>query len=372
MLIGVPKEIKTDEYRVGLVPCTVKELTNHGHQVIIETQAGSGIGHSDADYVAAGAKIIKTSEEIFQRAELIVKVKEPQPNECKQLSINQIIFTYLHLAADKSLTQNLIDSKCTAIGYETVTDDFGRLPLLLPMSEVAGRISVQVGAHCLEKPQGGSGILLGGMHGVEAANVLVIGGGIVGSNAIRMALGMEANVTVLDKNLHTLQELDKQFGAKLHTIFATETAIEKHISSTDLVIGAVLVAGGTAPKLIRKEYLHKMRPGSVIVDVAIDQGGCAETSKATTHSNPTYLVDGVLHYCVTNMPGAVPRTAASALNNATLPYILAIANDGLHKALHANPHLLNGLNVHNGHITYKAVADDLNYAYVAAEDALAN
>lgn len=359
MLIGVPKEIKNHEYRVGMVPASVREVIHHGHKVIVETQAGMGIGVSDLDYQAVGAEIVQTAEEIFKRAELIVKVKEPQPEECKRLTAGQVLFTYLHLAPDPEQTELLLASGCTAIAYETVTDDRGGLPLLAPMSEVAGRMSIQAGAHCLEKAQGGAGILLSGVPGVVPGNVVVIGGGVVGTNAARMAMGMEAHVTVLDKSLNRLKELDFQFGSKLTAIYATRDAIEEYVLNADLVIGAVLVPGAAAPKLVTKAMLSKMRPGSVVVDVAIDQGGCFETSRPTTHTKPTYVEEGVVHYCVTNMPGAVPRTATFALNNATLPFILSLANKGSKRALLEDKHLLNGLNVHAGKLTHAAVANAL-------------
>lgn len=371
MLIGVPKEIKNHEYRVGMVPSSARELIENGHQVMIETNAGKGIGISDEAYQAVGAKIVNTAEEIFSEAELVVKVKEPQPAECKRLQKGQTLFTYLHLAPDPEQTELLLESGCTAIAYETVTDNMGGLPLLSPMSEVAGRMSIQAGAHCLEKAQNGSGVLLGGVPGVAAARVVVIGGGVVGTNAIRMAMGMEAYVTVLDKSLKRLKELDFQFGSKLNTIYATHDAIEKYVTEADLVIGAVLVPGAAAPKLVTHNMIKAMRPGSVVVDVAIDQGGCFETSKPTTHQDPTYIVDNVVHYCVANMPGAVARTSTFALNNATLPFTLALANKGIKVALLADKHLLDGLNVHEGKLTYQAVAVALNKDYVSAIDALA-
>lgn len=370
MLIGVPKEIKNHEYRVGMVPGSVKELIHHGHQVMIETNAGIGIGISDADYQAAGAKIVNSAEEIFAQAEMIVKVKEPQPKECMQLRKDQTLFTYLHLAPDPEQAELLLQSGCTAIAYETVTDNLGGLPLLSPMSEVAGRMSIQAGAHCLEKAQGGRGVLLGGVPGVAPAKVVVIGGGVVGTNAVRMAMGMEASVTVLDKSLKRLKELDFQFGSKLNTIYATRDAIEEYVLDADLVVGAVLVPGAAAPKLVSYEMIQKMRKGSVVVDVAIDQGGCFETSKPTTHTEPTYVVDGIVHYCVANMPGGVARTSTFALNNATLPFILALANKGIKKALVEDNHLLDGLNIHAGKITYDAVASALNKPYLPALEAL--
>lgn len=370
MIIGVPKEIKTSEYRVGLVPSSVRELVSHGHQVIIETNAGLGIGFHDSDYESVGGYIASTPKEIFQKADLIVKVKEPQPQECMMLSEDQIIFCYLHLAPDPEQTQLLLRSKCIAIAYETVTDSTGALPLLSPMSEVAGRLSIQAGAHCLEKAQGGSGVLLGGVPGVAPARVVVLGGGVVGTNAIRMAMGLEAQVTVLEKSLKRLKELDFQFGSKLNTIFATTFSVESYVADADLVIGAVLIPGAAAPKLVTREMVQKMRAGSVLVDVAIDQGGCFETSKPTTHSKPTFVLDEIVHYCVTNMPAAVPRTAAFALNNATLPFVIELANKGYKKAMIDNPHLLNGLNVYKGELTYSAVAEAQNIKYISAQKAL--
>lgn len=370
MLIGVPKEIKNNEYRVGLVPASVRELVLHDHQVWIETGAGSGIGIADADYVAAGAKIINTAAEIFAKADLIIKVKEPQPHECKMLRPGQVLFTYLHLAADLAQTQALLASGCIAIAYETVTDEVGGLPLLGPMSEVAGRMSIQAGAHCLEKAQGGRGVLLGGVPGVEAAKVVVIGGGVVGTNAVRMAMGMEADVTVLDKSLRRLKELDMQFGSKLKTIYATVDAIDHCVIHADLVIGAVLIPGAIAPKLVTRHMVQQMKAGSVLVDVAIDQGGCFETSHATTHADPTYVIDGVIHYCVANMPGAVPRTSTFALNNATLPFILQLANLGAESALKENKHLLHGLNIYKGALTCPGVADVFQLSYTEASEVL--
>ena len=370
MIIGVPKEVKTHEYRVGLIPASVRELIRHGHDVVIETQAGAGIGFSDKDYEQSGARIVADAEAIFAQASLIVKVKEPQLFECQRLQEDQVLFTYLHLAPDPEQTQALLDAKCTAIAYETVADDQGHLPLLSPMSEVAGRMSIQAGAHCLEKAQGGNGVLLGGVPGVEPAHVVVIGGGVVGTNAARMAMGMEARVTVLDKSLERLQALDCQFGGRMNTVFATLEAIEQYVMRADLVIGAVLVAGGAAPQLISRDLVSRMRAGSVLVDVAIDQGGCAETSRPTTHDDPSYTIDGTVHYCVSNMPGAVPRTAAIALNNATLPYVLAIADKGYKKALQEDPSLLAGLNVHKQHLTHAAVAESLQRPYKLAAEAL--
>jgi alanine dehydrogenase len=370
MLVGVPKEIKTHEYRVGLVPGSVRELTYHGHQVLVETGAGLGIGFDDKAYEAAGAKIASNAEEVFAKAEMVVKVKEPQPQEWKQLKEGQVLFTYLHLAPDPEQTKGLMNSGVTAIAYETVTNERGGLPLLSPMSEVAGRMSIQVGAHCLEKEQGGSGMLLGGVPGVPAARVVILGGGVAGTNAARMAMGLEAHVTVIDKSLERLYALDLQFGAELNTIFATVENIETYVTGADLVVGAVLVPGAAAPKLVTRDMLKRMRPGSVLVDISIDQGGCFETSKATTHAAPTYVVDGIVHYCVANMPGAVARTSTFALNNATLPFAVALANKGWRKALADDAHLKNGLNVHRGRITHKAVAEALRLPYTPAEDAI--
>ena len=370
MLVGVPKEIKTHEYRVGLVPGSVRELTYHGHQVLVETGAGLGIGFDDKAYEAAGAKIARNAEEVFAKAEMVVKVKEPQPQEWKQLKEGQVLFTYLHLAPDPEQTKGLMNSGVTAIAYETVTNERGGLPLLSPMSEVAGRMSIQVGAHCLEKEQGGSGMLLGGVPGVPAARVVILGGGVAGTNAARMAMGLEAHVTVIDKSLERLYALDLQFGAELNTIFATVENIETYVTGADLVVGAVLVPGAAAPKLVTRDMLKRMRPGSVLVDISIDQGGCFETSKPTTHAAPTYVVDGIVHYCVANMPGAVARTSTFALNNATLPFAVALANKGWRKALADDAHLKNGLNVHRGRITHKAVAEALRLPYTPAEDAI--
>ena len=370
MKIGVPKEIKKHEYRVGLVPSSVQELVLHGHSVFVEHNAGLGIGFDDHAYQAVGAVILGDANAVFEVAELIVKVKEPQLNECKMLHEGQTLFTYLHLAPDLAQAEGLIASKCTAIAYETVTSDLGGLPLLTPMSEVAGRLSIQAGARYLEKPQGGSGVLLGGAPGVAPAKIVIIGGGVVGTQAAIIALGARANITIFDRSLKRLQELDVLFGGRLNTVFSTSSSLEEQILAADLVIGAVLVAGRAAPKLVKRDILKKMRPGSVMVDVAIDQGGCFETSRPTTHDDPTYVVDGVVHYCVANMPGAVPRTAAFALNNATLPYVLALANKGPKQALLEDQHLLNGLNVHKGMITYEAVAADLGKLYVPVREAL--
>ncbi len=370
MLIGVPKEVKNHEYRVGLVPGSVRELVHHGQDVLVQTNAGSGIGVSDEAYRAAGATIADTPEEVFAKADMVVKVKEPQPQEWAQLRENQVLFTYLHLAPDMAQTKGLMESGCIAIAYETVTNDRGGLPLLAPMSEVAGRMSVQVGAHCLEKEQGGSGMLLGGVPGVAAAKVVIIGGGVSGTNAARMAMGMEAHVTVLDRSLDRLNELDMQFGPTLNTIYSTVDAIETHVMGADLVIGAVLVPGAAAPKLVTRAMVAGMQPGSVLVDIAIDQGGCFETSKPTTHDKPTYVEEDAVHYCVTNMPGAVSRTSAFALNNATLPFTLALAKKGHKEAMMENRHLRNGLNVMAGKVTYKAVAEGLGLDFLPPEEAL--
>jgi alanine dehydrogenase len=364
MLVGVPKEVKTHEYRVGLVPGSVRELVHHGHEVIVESGAGAGINFDDDAYRRAGARIADGADEVFAKAEMVVKVKEPQPREIARLRKGQVLFTYLHLAADKAQTEGLIRSGATCIAYETVTDTRGGLPLLAPMSEVAGRMSIQVGAHCLEKEQGGMGVLLGGVPGVAAAKVVVIGGGVSGTNAARMAMGMEAQVTILDKKHERLAALDLQFGGQLNTIYSTVDALETYVPQADLVVGAVLVPGAAAPKLVTRDLVKKMRPGSCIVDIAIDQGGCCETSRPTTHAKPTYVEEGVVHYCVTNMPGAVARTSTFALNNATLPFVLALANKSPQRALMDDPHLLGGLNVIGGRITHPAVASALGLPYV--------
>ncbi len=372
MLIGVPKEIKNHEYRVGMTPASVRELIAHGHAIMVETKAGAGIGIDDHAYQAAGAEIVSNAQAIFERAEMIVKVKEPQANECALLRPEQVLFTYLHLAPDPQQAQLLIASGCVAIAYETVTDSQGGLPLLAPMSEVAGRMSIQAGAHCLEKAQGGSGILLGGVPGVAAAKVVIIGGGVVGSNAIRIALGLEAQVTVLDKSLNRLKDLDRQFGARLKTIYATQDAIEEYVLAADLVVGAVLIPGAAAPKLVSRAMLSNMRPHSVVVDVAIDQGGCFASSRPTTHANPTYIEHDIVHYCVANMPGGVARTATFALNNATLPFILELANKGYRSAMLQNAYLQQGLNIYKGHVTHPAVAEALNKPHICANIALEN
>ena len=371
MRIAVPKEIKNHEYRVGLTPASVRELVDHGHEVWVQAGAGTAIGLTDDQYRAAGARMAADAAEAFAKGEMIVKVKEPQPGEIAMLREGQLLYTYLHLAPDPEQTAGLVKSGAVCVAYETVTGPGGGLPLLAPMSEVAGRMSIQAGAHALEKAQGGSGVLLGGVPGVKPAEVLVIGGGVVGINAARMAMGLNAHVTILDRSLDRLKYLDELYGHQMTTIYSTHDAIEERLPDTDLVIGAVLIPGAAAPKLVSRDQLKLMRPGSVLVDVAIDQGGCFETSKATTHQNPTYEVDGVIHYCVANMPGGVARTSTFALTNATLPFALQLANKGAKKALLDDEHLLNGLNVHAGKITYKAVAEDLGYEYVPAAKALA-
>ena len=371
MLIGVPKEIKVHEYRVGLIPGNIRELVAHGHQVIVETGAGAAIGMTDRHYEESGARVVPSAADIFASSELVVKVKEPLAPERAMLGEGQVLFTYLHLAADPQQTRELIDSGATCIAYETVTSPSGNLPLLAPMSEVAGRMSVQAGAYFLEKAHGGLGILLGGVPGVDPGKVVVIGGGVVGTHAIHIALGMGADVWVLDRNVDQLRHLWRQFGRPLNTVFSTRDAIERHCMAADLVIGGVLVPGAAAPKLVSAELVSRMKPGSVIVDVAIDQGGCIETSRPTTHDDPVYVVDDVVHYCVTNMPGGVPRTSAQALNNATLPFILAIADKGWQSALRDDPHLMNGLNVHAGQVTHPAVASSLGLTYHDAKGVVA-
>jgi alanine dehydrogenase len=370
MKIGVPKEIKNREYRVGLIPATARELSSRGHDVFVETLAGDAIGLSDDMYVRAGAKIVPDAAEVFATADMIVKVKEPQPVEIKRLREGQTLFTYLHLAPDPSQTKGLIESGAIAIAYETVTDSRGGLPLLAPMSEVAGRMSIQAGAHSLEIAQGGRGMLLGGVPGVAAAKVVILGGGVVGTNAARMAMGLEAHVTILDISLHRLNELDLQFGSRLSTIYSTIASIEEQVVAADLVIGGVLLPGAEAPKLITRKMVEQMKKGSVIVDVAIDQGGCAETSHATTHDAPTYLVDDVVHYCVANMPGAVARTSTFALNHATLPFTLALAQLGPERAMRKDPHLRAGLNVYEHTLTYEAVAEAQKLPFKSAEAVL--
>lgn len=359
MRIGVPREIKVHEYRVGLVPAGVRELTAAGHEVIIETGAGRGIGVDDAHFEACGAKILRSAAQVFETAEMIVKVKEPQAEECQMLRRGQILFTYLHLAADKEQAQGLIKSGATAIAYETVTGRNGSLPLLTPMSEVAGRMSIQVGAGCLQKAQGGFGVLLGGVPGVQPAKVVIIGGGVAGTHAAEMAVGLRADVTVVDRSVDRLRELSSIFGSTLRTAYSTTETIEKLVLDADLVVGAVLLVGAAAPKLVTRDMVKRMKPGAVLVDIAIDQGGCFETSHPTTHADPTFVVDGVIHYCVANMPGAVPRTSTFALTNATLPYVRAIAGLGWEEAFKRDSGLAAGLNVHAGKITHPAVASAL-------------
>ncbi|MGJ8570883.1 MAG: alanine dehydrogenase [Hoeflea sp.] len=369
MRVGCPKEIKNHEYRVGLTPGAVREYVAHGHDVIIETKAGMGIDADDAAYQAAGATIVGSAKEIFERSDMVVKVKEPQPSEWAQLREGQLLYTYLHLAPDPEQTKGLLASGCTAVAYETVTDDRGGLPLLAPMSEVAGRLAIQAGATSLQKANGGRGILLGGVPGVLPAKITVIGGGVVGLNSAKMAVGLGADVTILDRSLPRLRQLDDIFNGRVHTRYSTIEALEEEVFSADVVIGAVLVPGAAAPKLVTREMLSGMKKGSVIVDVAIDQGGCFETSHATTHADPTYEVDGVIHYCVANMPGAVPITSAHALNNATLFYGLMLADKGL-KAIAEDRHLREGLNVHKGRITSRPVADALGYELADMEQVL--
>jgi alanine dehydrogenase len=364
MLIGVPSEIKPQESRVGLTPASVQELINYGHEILIQDKAGFGAGFENADYEKAGAKILSTAKDIFNQSEMIVKVKEPLTNEVSMLSENQILFTYLHLAAAPELTKGLVESKAICIAYETVTDEFNRLPLLAPMSAVAGRMSIQAGAHSLEKPQNGRGLLIGGAPGVSPANVLILGGGVVGENAAIIATGMQAKVFIVDRSPQRLKELKTKFGDRIIPLNSDEINLSDYITDCDLLIGGVLVPGANAPKLISKKMISSMKRGSVIVDVAIDQGGCVETSKATTHADPTYIVDDVVHYCVANMPGGVPMTSTLALNAATLPFTLKLAQEGYKNALTSDANFLAGLNVCKGSVTYKAVADDLGYEYV--------
>jgi alanine dehydrogenase len=370
MKIGVPKEIKTLEFRVGMVPAGVRELVHDGHEVIVETNAGLGIGMTDADYKNAGAKVVAKAEQVFDAAELIVKVKEPQLNECALLRQDHVLFTYLHLAADPKQAKALVDSGTTAIAYETVTARDGSLPLLTPMSEVAGRLSIQAGAYALQKANGGRGVLLGGVPGVAPGNVVIIGGGVAGANAADMAVGLGARVTILDRSVPRLRQIEEIWGGRVRTEYSTKHAIETLVRNADLVVGAVLIAGAAAPKLVSAEDVRHMRAGSVLVDISIDQGGCFETSRPTTHAAPTYIVDDVVHYCVTNMPGAVPRTSTFALTNVTLPFVKSLANLGWVEALSRDPHLAMGLNVHAGHVNHEAVAHDLGYQYLSADDAL--
>jgi alanine dehydrogenase len=370
MIVGTVREIKNHEYRVGLTPESVAELVEHGHSVLVETSAGEGIGAADDHYVAAGAEIVATAAEVFERAEMIIKVKEPQPVETAMLRPGQILFTYLHLAPDPVQTAALVKSRAVCIAYETVTAPNGGLPLLKPMSQVAGRMSIQAGASALEKAHGGRGVLLGGVPGVRPARVVVIGGGVVGFNAAQMAVGLGANVTVLDRNTDVLEATARHFEASANTAYSTRTRLLELLATADLVIGAVLIPGAAAPKMVKREDLEVMQSGAVLVDVAIDQGGCFETSKATTHADPTYEVDGIVHYCVANMPGGVARTSTYALNNVTLPFALQIADRGWVEALRRDPHLLNGLNVWDGQVTNAPVAEALGYSFVAPEKAL--
>ncbi|MDR5906308.1 alanine dehydrogenase [Franzmannia qiaohouensis] len=364
MQVAVPKEIKNHEYRVALTPTGARELSGRGHTVVVQAGAGEGAGFSDADYQAAGASIEADVATLWQSAELILKVKEPQPDEVARLTPEQTLFTYLHLAAEESLTRGLMQSGATCIAYETITGADGGLPLLAPMSAVAGRMAIQAGAHSLEKAQGGAGVLLPGVPGVAPAKVTVIGGGVVGENAARMALGLGAEVTILDKSLARLEVLDDRYQGRIRTVYSTADALDKAVRESDLIVGAVLIAGAAAPKLITREMLADMKPGSVLVDVAIDQGGCFETSRATTHADPTYIVDGIVHYCVANMPGAVARTSTQALTNATMPFVLALADKGWQQALADDHHFLPGLNMHAGQVTYRAVAEAFGLEYV--------
>ena len=370
MKIGVPKEIKPQETRIGLTPDSVKALISNGHEVLVENNGGFEAGFDNEQYKSVGAKIVQKAEDIFNDSEIIVKVKEPLSNEVKMIKENQIVFTYLHLAAAKELTEGLVKSKSICIAYETVTDDNGRLPLLAPMSAVAGRMSVQAGAHCLEKNQKGRGLLLGGAPGVEGGTVVILGGGVVGENAAIIATGMRAKVHIIDKSEKRLEQLSKIFGDKIIPELTGKTDFNKLISNADLVIGGVLIPGAEAPKLITKPMLKDMKRGSVIVDVAIDQGGCVETSRPTTHADPTYIVDNVVHYCVANMPGGVPRTSTLALNKATLPFLMKLADKGYQKALKEDKNFLEGLNVFKGEVTYKAVADTFGYNFTSASQAI--
>ncbi|MDD9810804.1 MAG: alanine dehydrogenase [Gammaproteobacteria bacterium] len=370
MRIGIPKEIKNHEYRVGLSPASVRECVKHGHEVVVETGAGLGIGAADDHYRAAGARIADTAEEIFATAGMLIKVKEPQAGERAMLRDGQLLYTYLHLAPDPEQTRDLVAGGATCVAYETVTSPAGGLPLLAPMSKVAGRMSIQAGAYCLEQPHGGLGMLLGGVPGVDPAKVVILGAGMVGTHATHIATGMGADVWVIDNNPDALERHWAQFGRSTNSVFSTDDAVERHVLDADLVIGGVLIPGAEAPKLVTKDMVRKMKPGSVIVDVAIDQGGCCETSKPTTHAEPTFVVDEVVHYCVANMPGGVPRTSTYALNNVTLPFALALADKGAKRALLDDPHLRNGLNVHAGKVTHRKVAEDLGYDFVEAEAAL--
>ena len=370
MKIGVPKEIKVLEYRVGMVPAGVRELVHDGHEVFVETHAGAGIGMTDEDYASAGATVLDSAEAVFDAADLVVKVKEPQLNECAMLREDQVLFTYLHLAADPAQATALVDSGTTAIAYETVTAADGSLPLLTPMSEVAGRLSIQAGAFALQKANGGRGVLLGGVPGVGPATVVVVGGGVAGTNAAEMAVGLGAEVIILDRSVPRLRQINEIWGGRVRTEYSTKHIIDELMPEADLVVGSVLIPGAAAPKLVTADHVRSMRPGAVLVDISIDQGGCFETSRPTTHAEPTYLVDDVVHYCVTNMPGAVPRTSTFALTNVTLPFVRSLANLGWRDALARDKHLAQGLNVHAGHVNHEAVAHDLGYNYLSAADAL--
>jgi len=370
MLIGVPKEIKNHEYRVGMSPASVREAVAHGHAVMVETKAGEGIGATDEVYETAGATVVESAAEVFAEAEIVVKVKEPQAVERAQLREGQVLYTYLHLAPDPEQTRELVDSGAICVAYETVTSPQGGLPLLAPMSKVAGRMSIQAAAYCLEHPHGGLGMLLGGVPGVDPAKVVILGAGVVGTHAAHMAVGLGADVWVLDRSMQALDHHWEQFGRSTNSVFSTADALEQHVLEADVVIGGVLIPGDTAPKLVTAEMVRDMKPGAVIVDVAIDQGGCCETSKPTTHDNPTYVVDNVVHYCVANMPGGVPRTSTYALNNATLPYLLTLADKGFRQAMLDDEHLRNGLNVFEGKVTCEVVAQDLGYDYVPALEVL--
>ncbi len=370
MIIGIPKEIKNHEYRVGATPAGVRELIHAGHQVLVQKDAGAAIDYTDEQYQKAGAKIVASAEEVYKQSDMILKVKEPQENECKMIKKDQVVFSYLHLAAEPHLTKNLIDSGCVAVAFETVTANDGTLPLLAPMSKVAGKLSIQAGAKALEKTQGGRGLLLGGVPGVERGKVVIIGGGVSGTNAAKVAIGMGAEVTILDRSLPRIRYLADIFGNSASLIYASSENIEKSVIEADLVIGAVLVPGAAAPKIVSAQTVKKMKKGAVIVDISIDQGGCFETSKPTSHSNPTYIVDNVVHYCVTNMPGAVARTSTQALENSTLPFTLALANKGYAKAMKEDKHLANGLNIFKGKVTNAAVAEALECKYTSISDVL--
>ena len=370
MKIGVPKEIKSQEFRVGLVPQSVRELVAHGHHVVVEKDAGAGVGADDQAYTAAGARVVASPDAVFAEADLIVKVKEPQPSECARLRSGQLLFTYLHLAPDPAQAKALLASGCVAIAYETVTAPGGGLPLLTPMSEVAGRMAVQVGAHYLERTHGGPGILISGVPGVAPAKVTILGAGVVGSNAAQIAAGMQAEVVVLNRSADQLRRLAAEFGSRVKTVVSNRETIDLHVTTADIVVGAVLIPGARATRLVTREMLPRMRPGAVLVDVSIDQGGCFETSRATTHADPVYVVDGITHYCVANMPGSVPRTATYALTNATLPFVMAIADHGWRAALERDPHLRNGLNICSGKVTHAAVAEALGLPYLDALEAV--